>query len=256
MFWDPVTFREDQCLHWQIGPCKLWVRRTEDEWQVALERDGNVGGLVEADERDAPAEITWNRHAAVAEDFNFCIRPILPDRPVVVRPESSFSFPPASNLHFYVSIPVWLRLCTGSDGNGVLFEAPIAIMSSSWFGDPMQGYLCYALKTTARRSSRQLRSHPHLAACRVDVRNRSEKSLTFERLCLHSEHLRIYHSGKRFWTNQVDVVYGGDNQLDAVEYGGAPKPARDASVITEAREPVKTSRLKKSFSDLKAFVRM
>ncbi len=256
MFWDPVTFKEDQCLHWQIGPCKLWVRRTEDEWQAALQRDGNVSGLVEAEPQDAPTDVTWNRHAAIADAFMFRILPIMPDRPVVVRPESLFSFPPASDLHFYVSIPIWLRLCTGTEGTGIFSEEPATILSSSWFGDPMAGRLCYALKTTARRSSRQLRSHPHLAACRVEVRNRSEKMLSFERLCIHAEHLHIYHNGKRFWTNQVTVTYGGDNQPDSVEYGSAPKPAGDVNIITEAREPTKTSRIKKSFSDLKAFVRM
>ena len=255
MFWEPVTFKVDDCLHWQVGPCKLWVCRTADEWQFAIQRDGD-GGLVAAQAQEAPPGVAWTRWAAMTDDYTFRILPVMPDRPVIVRPESACSLPPESDSHFYVSIPVWLRLCTGAEGKNILRDEPVSVLSNSWFGDSMEGHLCYALKTTARRSSRQLRLLPHLAACRVHIRNRSERMLAFERLCIHTAHLRIYRDDKRFWTNQVEVTYGGETQPDAIHYTDAPKSAGDAKVITEARQPLKRGIFRKSFTDLKSFVRM
>ncbi len=256
MFWEPVAFKEDDCLHWQVGPCKLWVKRTEDEWQVAVQRGASENGLTVADTQEPPSGVTWTRWAAINDDYIFRLLPVMPDRPALVRPESPFTFPPQSNLHFYVSIPIWLRLATGANGGNVLRDEAVVVLSNSWFGDPMEGRLCYALKTTARRSSRFLRILPHLAACRVHIKNRSEKMLAFERLCIHTAHLCLYHDDKRFWTNQIDVTYGGESQPDSIAFAGAPKPAGQANVITEAREPVKKGLFQKSFSDFKAFVRI
>lgn len=257
MFWEPVTFKVGDCLHWQVGPCKLWVRRTEDEWQTTLSRVNEESALIHAQAQDAPTTAVWTRWAAMPDDLTFRLSPVMPDRPVIVRPESTFVFPPQSDLLFYVSIPIWLRLCTGSVGQHLLRDEPVSVLSNSWFGDPMEGSLCYALKTTARRTPQALRVRPYLAGCPIHIRNESEVFLPFDRLCVHTAHLRIYRDATRFWTNQVEVTYSGEAQPHSIKYvQGTPEAASEAELISEAHEPVRRNLFQQSFSDLKAFVRI
>lgn len=197
------------------------------------------------------------RWAALPDDFECRLKPALPEKPVIVRPDSPLSFPPQSDLFFYVSLPLSVQIRIGAAGNILLREEPSLILSNSWFGDPLEGLLCFALKTTAQRSNTALRNWPHLVACPIHIHNRSQQVLTFERLCVHAPHLQIYRDKTRFWTNQVDVSYGGDTQPDSVVYApSAPSMAADGELVTAAREPMKKGFLPRHFSDLKSFVRM
>lgn len=257
MMWEKTEFTFGDCLFWQMGPLQLWVRRIDGEWQTAIERVPESAPFVSAQRCDPPDGASWTRWAAHPDDVTFQLRPIMPDRPVIVRPESAFSFPPQSDLMFYVSIPVAIQMCTGSVAEVPLMEVPSVVLSNSWFGEPVHGQLCYALKTTARRTLDDLRVSPHLVACPIHIQNRSGTVLAFERLCLQTQHMAIFQDQRRLWTNQVGIQHGAGSAQDTLEFSqGAPDVSWQANCLTEARLPVRKTLLQKSFFNIKSFMRM
>ncbi len=256
MKWQPVTLREGTVRHWQIGPCKLWVRRTPDEWQTYVERDPLSPNVeVWSSELDVPDEVNWTRWAAVPHDYTLRVQPALPERPVIVRPESPFMFPPGSNLTFFISVPIWLNISTGADRPQLLCEEPTVILSNSFFGEPTTGQLGYALKTTARRHRAELRQQPHLAACPIHIHNPSAATVSFERLCIHARHLHILQGEDRLWTSKVNVTFKGETGEQQLAYPAQTVDAAgETTSLTPAREPAPQGRFQKPLAVLKTFI--
>ncbi len=255
--WDPVEIADGACLHGQIGPFKLWIQRSEDEWQTAIERAPQDDSLVMMKTEAKPDGATWTRWAAADDSRTLALKPLTPDRAVVARPDSPLLFPPGSDLLFFISIPIWLRLLLGQDMDSALFTEPTVILSNSWFGTPTDGTLCYSLRTTARRNRRTIRKRPHMAVCPIHIKNQAPEAVEFQRLCIHAPHLNLYQDKDRLWTSQVDVTYQGNSKTSRTHYGDAPPPASPkARLISEAREPLPKGRIQKSIDDLKSFIRM
>ena len=77
-----------------------------------------------------------------------------------------------------------MRVSVGKTKPFVLKEEPTVVLSNTWFGDPMGGELCYALRTSARRSFDTLRKRPNRAICSVLIKNAFSTPLDFQRLCI------------------------------------------------------------------------
>ncbi len=254
--WEATTINPGATRHWQVGPCKLWVRRLPDEWQTYVERDPDSPHVeVWAVDDPGPGEATWTRFAAVRDDHQVEVRPQLPERPVIVRPETSFLFPGGSDLTFYVSIPLHLGIFTGPGGERSLGEVPTVILSNSFFGEPTTGQLGFALKTTARRDPADLRQQPHLAACPVHVRNPTGVTMAFERLCLYTRHLAIYKGSNRLWTSLAEVTYRGPTEPQQLKYPDRTGPeAGEVEPWIPPREPAPQGRLQRQLSAFKSFI--
>lgn len=256
MNWDPVSFKPGDVRYWQVGPSKLWVQRTPDEWKTYIERDPqspNVEVWASPDE-SAPND-RWTRWAAVENEYDVRVLPVLPERPVIVRPESPFMFTPGSDLTFFISIPVWLKIVTGAEPKRFLCEEPTVILSNSFFGEPTTGQLGYALKTTARRNREDLRKQPHLAACPIHIRNVSPNTVAFERLCVHTRHLHVLQGADRLWTSLLDLTFKGDAGLQQFAYPeNTVDAAGETTRLTPAREAAPQGRLQKPLAMLKTFI--
>lgn len=213
-----------------IGPLTLLLRRNNDEAQICALRHA------EADEPEAGHK-SWVRWIIGDHPGEVLFRPALPDRPVVVRPESEINLPAGKEAIFFVRIPLWAQLhLAGADG-GPLFETPVAVLSNIWFGDPTSGELCYSVGTTARRELDNVPQQEFLALCPVHVKNAGVEALRFNRLCIRAPHLRLYSGSKHIWTEQVEVRHMGREEGSQVTYAGkAPAYESHCQLLVKERE--------------------
>lgn len=235
-YWDPMDLAPGQGRRIQVGPLHIWVRRTEHEWRLAwagneplAERWDGIAG------EDPPDHAEWHRWAAAAGQNRLHLSPVLPDRPLVIRPQAPLYIPPGVKLRIYVRVPIWLRVTAG---DAKLTEIPSVHLSNTWFGAPDAGELAWALKTDALHAPEDVPAKDHEALCRVDVNHKGSDQLELNRLFLRAAHLRVYQAGERLWTNGVKAVYEGGEKVGSVDYlKSAPSQAVGAVKLSDEREP-------------------
>ena len=256
--WQPRTVTQDETLYWQAGPLKLWLRRTADEWMVAADRDPEDEDTVGIASREPASDgLEWKRWAAVGNSCEVRMVPSMPDRPVIVRPETPLKFPPKAEALFFARVPLWVRITVCADEPLTLCEEPTVVLSNSWFGDPTHGELCYSMRTSARRTLEGVPPRPHRAVCPILIKNRSDEELEFERICLRVGHLNVYGSPAGLCTNRVLVTFRGEDRPSMIDVEKQPPTIEgvpeDPELMSEAREPAEQSFFRKSFMSLAAF---
>lgn len=197
-----------------------------------------------------PDDVEWIRYVTVESDV-LEIKPALPDLPVVVRPTAPITIMNNRWGRFFFSVPLWIQLISHPPGKPrTMSETPIVELSHTWFGSPIAGDLCYALDSTLDRSPIALDVGLR-AVCSVTVRNTAREDLNFERIAVHTEHLKLFSCGKRFWTNEVTVAFRGKEEISTVAY--AARPAAEALAnervqhVAGPRLPFDRNLLKRSF---------
>ena len=257
--WKPTRIEPQQCLHAQIGPLKLWLKRTLDELHIAVERQAEEEAkaevvALEPTPGELPDGLSWGRWVIGEGTAEVWLLPAMPDRPLVVRPEARVKIPAGLEALFFVSIPVWVRISTGEGGELKLCEEPSVVLSNTWFGDPASGELCYSLLSRARRKLKSSDARPHRAICPVRIHNAAAGQLDVQRLCVHAEHLRIYDGAKQPWTNEVKITVRGEGQASQIDFAKNP-PNFEAvgELLSDARTPVTHSILKRGVSSLGLF---
>jgi hypothetical protein len=251
--WEPFEIKQDHTLELHLGLLDLWIHRGEQEWHVANENKSLDEGRCEVGiSADAfPQDRRWTRWMINDNVDQIHLRPRLPDRPVIVRPEMPMCLMPKQSVQFFVGIPIWLSVSFGASHPDVI-EIPSLKLSNSWFGSVTEGELCYALKTTAKLRQEDLLPHAHRVVFPLEIRNTSEEKLNFERLCLRVQNLDIYQGSTRMWTNKGRVIYRGAENWSRIVYGrNAPDFDREEKRISTAREPMSRGTLLKTFDNLK-----
>lgn len=105
--WEPVEVPLETTLHWQVGPLKLWARRAEQEWMLGFHRGPeDEASVAMRGPQEKPEDVEWSHWAAVEGEPMLRLVPVMPDRPVVVRPESPLNFPPETEAINYTRFPI------------------------------------------------------------------------------------------------------------------------------------------------------
>lgn len=246
--WGRTTLGESNVSHWQIGPLGIWVRHRGDEWQVAADRGlSGITACAFNEDGDVPADLEWRRWVVDSHLNTVQLSPAMPDRPVVVRPEYPIRLPPKQQALFYLSIPVWVQVVVDEE-KLVLCEEPSTVLSNIWFGDYASGELCYSLKTRARREVNGGGEGPHRAICPVSITNGARDELDFQRLCIRVDQLKIVERGDQLWTNQVNVLFRGEDQASRIDY--EQRAEVEGTVLAEPRNPQQSSVIRRSFRNL------
>ena len=234
--------------HVRVGELRLWLRHADTEWSVGTLWDtGSERSPVEVTREEPPPDLNWMRWITGDGDAKAELRPVMPDRPVVVRPEMPVSLLPGQTVSLYVGVPLWVRLSVGTQP-AQLDELPTVKLSNSWFGEPTEGELCYALHTHPDLSPDALCVVPHRAVCAIQVRNASTDTVTFERICVRCQHMGVFRGGQRYWTNALRLSYLGKGEFSRVVYGSsAPEVAgANATFVTPPRENLRRGLFKRS----------
>lgn len=265
-FWRAYSIEIGTTLHWRIGLLDLWVERAGDEWRVAsvvgsAGRDAPVrpdekmheAPVIAAEGVPRPPDVPWRRVLARAGDGRIEFSPVMPDRPLVVCPEEPLVIPPGGAGTFYVGIPVRVRIRTLAAPHVTVAEVPTVVMSSTWFGAPTAGALCYSLPTRARRSLAEGLALAHRAVCPVRVVNASPEDLRFRRLCLHVDALAVFDGRAQLSTGDVEVTFHAEDQSTRVTYSPGPSTVEGAGArLSEPRRARSESVLARGLTTLRS----
>lgn len=252
-FWGQQKLDAGDWLLWEAGTLRLWTQRlVQHEWRVATRRaPEEKSELAVGQSEQSGDDASWTRWAFKEEDPRFQVVPVMPDKPVIVRPDSPIRIPRGNEVTFFVSIPAFLQLHIGPAREIFLHEEPTVVLSKTWFGEPTAGELCYALRTGASRDLDGIKKGPHRAVCPVVIRNRSEEELNFQKICIRAMHVNVYRGASRLWTEQIDVSYLGKSNFSEIAFSKDP-PAFEPThgILGEARETAPRGFIKKSFDSL------
>ena len=251
--WTPHAIKQDQTMDLCIGSLRMWIHRGKQEWYIAHETEPESGEHCTFSISDAPfdPERDWTRWILGEHIERIRLKPQLPDRPLIVRPEMPMCLMPKQSVQFFVGIPLWLAIAFGTKREQVI-EVPTLTLSNSWFGPFTEGELCYAMKTTAKLHQQDLVPSAHRAVFPLEVRNASQEKLNFERLCLRPQFLNIFQGETRLWTSKGRVSYRGEDNWSRIVYSThAPEFDQASQMLGQAREAMPRGALLKTFDHLK-----
>jgi hypothetical protein len=252
--WSEFKFDIPVCRRYQIGPLKMWIQGDDRKWMVSYIHKPEEKNCLELGiEEEKPDDVQWTQMIISKPSNSLRFLPIMPDRPVVVRLRNPTKVKKNGECVLFVFIPVWVRICIGSDASGGIQDLPSVMLSNTWFGDTISGELCYSLKIPSELALVIPSLGPHRVICPVRIRNCSDGDLLLERLCVHVDNLNIYRGAEGNWANEVDAEYNGEDQTCSISYKEEP-PGFDKieSLLMVAREPVSTSLMQRTIGNLRA----
>ena len=257
--WKPRRIEQGKCLETQIGALLIHLRKCGDEIHISAENNRDYQDPAKAEgfrvvSGQDVADLDWNHWICGDECNTIRLSPVMPDRPVVVRPELAVNIPSGKKALFFVGIPIWVRITAGEEGEIELCAEPSVDLSNIWFGDSMSGELGYSLRSRARREISEIQAEPHRALCPVTIRNTSHEQLKIERFCVHVEHLGVYPGKSRLWTNSVQIAFRGESEVSRLEYSEKPPAYEEVgNILSPPQTPVKATLLKRSLGGFGLF---
>jgi hypothetical protein len=254
--WEPVEIPQEKCIVWRFPRHSIWVERVESEWHVCSLPEGgggNEGCAFFVPRSKKPTTTQW-RHYLHRDGGAVKPSPVLPDRPVVVRPDRPLTLLPGQSTIFFLQLPVWFRLSTSGPRPARIFEEPLRALTRTWFGDPVNGELCWGLATRLHHAIESVAASPDIAICPLMIENSSETDLAFEKICLHVENLSLFRGEMHMWTNSLHAVFTGPEQTTQIEIIRTPPGFEEGmALVTEARQPAEGWSIRRTFGMLKTF---
>jgi hypothetical protein len=239
--WSELTVPHGHAARIRLGPLVVTVARLEHEWRICRESvDGNdndvsIDRAVAVGEPPPDAHVT--RYVTSNKTEHFRMVPILPDRPVVTRPEHSLTILPHTEVKLYVGSPLWVRFLQGDDEP--LGELPASPPKEVWVGSSTQsGEFCYETRTYGRLRLDELALRPHRVMTSVAINNASASEFVCDRVSLPVRRLSVYGStGGRLWTEAISFVRTETEELATLEVSpGAPPEASGAVLLSSPRD--------------------
>jgi hypothetical protein len=243
-WWGNFNIGREGSVKKQIGPLSLVIMNEIGEWKIYYDRSmewSENRGEEEARilEKFEVYPDTLKERYVLSESPQYVhLSPVLADRSVVVQPEKPFYIPTQQNTTLFISSPLWVKLSYDA-GVSVLTEIPIVRPSDTWFGpNTMDGESCYASKTSARMSLKDLPRRFHRAITPLQIYNDSESHLLLERINLPVSCLDLYESAdEQLWTQEIKMVKDKNEVTAGLEIlPGPPQYTPEARRLSEARE--------------------
>jgi hypothetical protein len=254
--WNQWDLGNKQPAVWSFPERRIYLERVEQEWHVlclAGEKRVREASRTFIERSRKPASSEW-RHYLSREQGPVRPKPVLPDRAIVAKPDRSLTLLAGESAQFFLEIPVWFRMNAGGDREIRIFEEPLAVMSNTWFGDPVNGELCYALATRLHQGMSSIVPTAWRAVCPMAVTNDSATDLAFERICLHVQNLAVFRGDERLWTNGLSVLFRGPDQASHIQVSpGPPEVEPGLAPASPARVPAESWDIRKTFSRIREF---
>ncbi|MDF3130309.1 hypothetical protein P0Y35_13960 [Kiritimatiellaeota bacterium B1221] len=239
----------------RLDGLSLYWKVKEGDWIVGSVRQKFEGETSEFEmlESEAPEDVSWRRLASVDDVPAINVLPAYPNRAVVVRPEYPYNLLPGERVNIFVGVPVSVTL--QSPKGILLMEEPVHPLSSTWFGSPTDGELCFGMRTLARREGENLDFGPARVICPVRIRNQSKEKISFERLCLRVQYLNIYENGhRRLWANESSVMVRGDESWSRLAFASkAPAYVKNPKLLVHGKEDARGTFLIRALNEGKGF---
>lgn len=254
MLWQNFTLAAKTIYTCKIGPLQIWFKWIDTDLYIAFKRMPETLDILQlktVDSQSLPDDITWERWVLAPKQNHISILPVMPDRPLVIRPEIPIHIPPGHDGTFFIHIPLWVRISLADQPSLIIKEIPVSVLSNTWFGDVISGDLCYAKNSLIRKDYKAFPVSPWCAICRVYIRNNSKAEIAIERFCISVINLAVYMV-ERLWTNQVNVVFQGEEQSSQVTIVKDSRGfEKKQQLLSGPREALAGTLIKKSFLLLK-----
>lgn len=254
-WWEPVELATGQCWRYAVGPLAIYLQRHASEWWLASElvsENEELHRLDSGEISSMPEGLSYSRYVFKDTPSTFCLKPLLLDRPVVVRTSQAVNIPAGEEVTFYISSPVTVSVEL-VNSKLVLQEIPVMRLSDSWFGPSTRiGELCYAAKTQARNSRSEVPLRPHRAVTPVTIHNKSDKLLAIDKISLPVPFLAVYGlPDGTLWTDPVSLQHLPGDSLAKLKISDKPPAGVSTSNwLTPARDVPKKGGLVRAFVDI------
>ncbi len=250
--WQTHPLPGEKPVFWQIGPLRLWAKRSHDELWLTYDYQAATELSETGDGKDAVAEdAAWQRWTLKSSFEEIAFQPVLPDKPVVVKPEHPFYLTSDVKTRIYVRVPVWVRVLLGKTE---IVEIPTEVLSKTWFGSFVDGELCYWISSAARKNVVKDPEKSHLAICPIEIINKSEEKLLVDKLCHRVRKLSLFESMDQLWASEANVRFQGPGEISEIKFARkAPSEADESISVSSARDAVKRGFTAKTFDTLRDF---
>jgi len=247
--WTKYEVPKDNPLKISIGPLNIWCITEKKELRIAWNyTDYNSGSGNPA----LPEETVWQRWAFKNQNPRIELKPVFPDRPILVKPENPFKVAEDASVRVYVRVPVWVRINLLGKTITNLVEIPVVTLSNTWFGSFQEGDLCYWISSGARLAIKHDPERPYMVICPLQLVDRSPEDLNVEKICLRVENLSIFSQNNQLWADETKIIYRGYTEVSKIEIKGtAPAEIKEAKILSEPRVMPKKSLTAKTFSTFK-----
>jgi hypothetical protein len=210
--WKSYTLKHEEELSWSVGSVRLFLRRSGNDWMMRKV----LNRTEETPDWDASDTQRW---AFPASASHIRLSPCMPDRSLVVRPTQPLNLPPDSNVQFYFSIPLWVKVEIGEPKRMIeITRTETQTLSNTWFGDPAAGLFCYANKDFIRRDIPSEEERRDCVICPFRISNNAGHALNVDRICVHVKYLSIYETEAGLWSNEVTANFRGDGKETVVSH--------------------------------------
>jgi len=224
-FWSVRRINDDRVTLIRLGSLRLWLARAEREWGYAVEHGelSQVMDIAQVPEDVVPKDLAWTATLFKDAPREFFLRPVLPDRPLVVKPQGAAVIPDGEDATFYILLPAHIEMVVSASGHEVVLgSVPSRTLSDTWFGPPTEGELCYSLPFNTEQDEQDLSPLPHDIVWPVEIRNRSSEDLRFEKLCLRPNYVGLYSGDTHLWSSPVSITRESSFKGTAVRYSKTP----------------------------------
>lgn len=250
-WWLPQTLTANQCWRCSVGPLSVYLEHRQEDWFLAWETENEViepQRITSEAWQRLPEELIPSRYVFRKAPSEFCLKPRLLDRPLVVKTHQPVKVPPGENITFYISSPVFVVVELLNPAT-FLEELPTVRLSDTWFGpSTREGELCYAATTHARNSREEVQRRSHRAITPVTIRNRSEQMLSIEKLSIPLPFLAVYGlDDGSLWTDPVTLEHTHNDALAKLELGSRTDAG---AALSQARIPGHSNRLVRAFTSM------
>lgn len=173
----------------------------------------------------------WEREIIKEETAFVDFVPILPDRPIVLKSKTELSISPDTEAEFIINLPIAFDIFVNDKKSSAISSATL---TNTWFGDTANGQLCYGKKSSFKlfdHSKIQDYMMAYNFNCPVIVKNNSNQTFKFVRLCLPTEYLSIFELKGFYWTSKAVFLVDGDNQSTQIEFSDGMYENKSLDVV-------------------------
>lgn len=247
--WGTQQMPGKEPVRFDFGSLQLWLKSTSDEFwithrHVDIDRDGIRRGQTEA----LPDDTTWQRWTLKKPLDSIKLLPGFPDIPIVVKPEYPFHVTIGVKTRIYVRAPLSVRVVLGSVE---IIKLPAIVLSKTWFGNFVDGELCFWISSAARKQIEPDPARPYLAICPIEIINRSDDELLVDKICHRVRKLSLYSLNNQLWSNETRVKYRGASKISEISFSKtAPPEAPKAELISPSQDDAKKGFTAKTFDTL------
>jgi hypothetical protein len=209
----PMPGEKPVCFN--FGPLHLWCKRTLDEIWIAHQHLKTESiGQTSGESAEPPGDLNWQRWSFTKSVNQIQLLPAFPDLPVVLKPDSPFYLTRNTSTKIYVRVPLWVRVLLGET---IITEIPTMILSKTWFGNFVEGEICYWISSSARKKLDPDLARPYLAICPIRIVNRSDDELLVDKICHQVKQLMLFLYENQLWSNETKIQFRGKNDVSEIE---------------------------------------